>query len=362
MNCGEKIADLRKKNGMTQDDLGKEMNVSYQAVSKWERDESQPDFETMSKIAKFFNVPLSYFEEGGELATERKETEEPKQEESKEESKQAEVKRLVGTCTECGKAVYEGEEGEIEPKLLCRPCYAKKKEEQRIKDAESEELEREIKRDERKWHRRGFLWSSLAGIAVLLIAVIVSLSDKAYFFDKDTVIYNMIATFLLPILAYAAVSRLIWFFGQADGTFDDDEPKYKIAPSMIVGAIFAVTYIAVLSVYYCSVNTIDATTFAVCLVVFALLSFVFMSQYLWGGIVRSICFAGGLVLKMPGIIFTADIGGIFFLIFVKILFGIIVMTVFLITVLICEVAALVFSVFSFVPSLIRRIKTQKLED
>ena len=40
MNCGEKIAELRKKRGMTQDDLGKAMNVSYQAVSKWERDES----------------------------------------------------------------------------------------------------------------------------------------------------------------------------------------------------------------------------------------------------------------------------------------------------------------------------------
>ncbi len=77
MNCGEKIADLRKKRGMTQDELGKAMNVSYQAVSKWERDESQPDFETMTKIANLFGVPLGYFADGGEqteIKEERTET------------------------------------------------------------------------------------------------------------------------------------------------------------------------------------------------------------------------------------------------------------------------------------------------
>ena len=66
MNYGEKIAALRKKNDMTQAQLGDALNVTYQAVSKWERDETHPDFETMSKIAKLFRVPLSYFEEDNE--------------------------------------------------------------------------------------------------------------------------------------------------------------------------------------------------------------------------------------------------------------------------------------------------------
>ena len=69
---------------MTQDDLGKAMNVSYQAVSKWERDESQPDFETMTKIAKLFNVPLGYFAEDSE--TEEKSDKDTIKEEVKEES------------------------------------------------------------------------------------------------------------------------------------------------------------------------------------------------------------------------------------------------------------------------------------
>lgn len=67
MNCGEKIAALRKSRNMTQAELGNAMNVTYQAVSKRERGESEPDFDAMSKTVKFFDVPISYFEGGGQL-------------------------------------------------------------------------------------------------------------------------------------------------------------------------------------------------------------------------------------------------------------------------------------------------------
>ena len=41
MNIGEKIKDLRKKNDLTQEKLADYLNVSYQAVSKWECGGSQ---------------------------------------------------------------------------------------------------------------------------------------------------------------------------------------------------------------------------------------------------------------------------------------------------------------------------------
>ena len=66
MNCGEKISRLRKSNNMTQAELGDALSVTYQAVSKWERGESQPDFDTISKISKMFQVPISYFEDGSD--------------------------------------------------------------------------------------------------------------------------------------------------------------------------------------------------------------------------------------------------------------------------------------------------------
>ena len=77
---GKKIAALRKEKGMTQRELGEELNISYQAVSKWERGESYPDFDTISKMAKIFGVEISYFEssEEGEEETTPPEEEDDK--------------------------------------------------------------------------------------------------------------------------------------------------------------------------------------------------------------------------------------------------------------------------------------------
>lgn len=61
-NFGEKIRHLRKEINMTQEELGTKLNITYQAVSKWERNLSSPDFGTIVKISKIFNVSLEYFD------------------------------------------------------------------------------------------------------------------------------------------------------------------------------------------------------------------------------------------------------------------------------------------------------------
>ena len=43
MTLGEKIQELRRKNAMSQDVLAEKLEVSRQAVSKWERDEAMPE-------------------------------------------------------------------------------------------------------------------------------------------------------------------------------------------------------------------------------------------------------------------------------------------------------------------------------
>lgn len=43
MNIGSTISELRKKANMTQSEVAEQLGVSFQAVSKWERDESLPD-------------------------------------------------------------------------------------------------------------------------------------------------------------------------------------------------------------------------------------------------------------------------------------------------------------------------------
>lgn len=58
MTLGNKIAELRKSRGMTQDVLAKQLNVTNQAVSKWEADQCCPDVLLLPLIADIFEVSL----------------------------------------------------------------------------------------------------------------------------------------------------------------------------------------------------------------------------------------------------------------------------------------------------------------
>ncbi len=58
LQLGTKLADLRKKNGYSQEALAEKMGVSRQAVSKWERGESSPDTDTLIELARLYSVSL----------------------------------------------------------------------------------------------------------------------------------------------------------------------------------------------------------------------------------------------------------------------------------------------------------------
>lgn len=57
---GDKIKLLRRKRKLTQSQLANELNVSAQAVSKWEKGLSYPDIETIIKISELFGVTTDY--------------------------------------------------------------------------------------------------------------------------------------------------------------------------------------------------------------------------------------------------------------------------------------------------------------
>ena len=56
MLTGQRIADLRTKAGITQEQLAEKLYISREMVSKWERDISQPDYGMVEKIAEVFSV------------------------------------------------------------------------------------------------------------------------------------------------------------------------------------------------------------------------------------------------------------------------------------------------------------------
>ena len=53
---GERIANLRKKAGLTQEELAEKLGISPQAVSKWENDISCPDVMSIPDLAKILGV------------------------------------------------------------------------------------------------------------------------------------------------------------------------------------------------------------------------------------------------------------------------------------------------------------------
>lgn len=55
---GERIAYYRKLNAMTQEELASKLNISTQAVSKWEQKISSPDIMLLPEIAKIFNISI----------------------------------------------------------------------------------------------------------------------------------------------------------------------------------------------------------------------------------------------------------------------------------------------------------------
>lgn len=71
MTFGEKLQSLRQKAGMSQDGLAEKLNVSRQAASRWERDETMPETEKVVALADLFGVTTDYLLRTGQARQEK---------------------------------------------------------------------------------------------------------------------------------------------------------------------------------------------------------------------------------------------------------------------------------------------------
>ncbi len=60
MKFSDKLIKLRKSQGLSQEDLAEKLNVSRQAISRWEGGSAMPDAENILKISRIFNVTADY--------------------------------------------------------------------------------------------------------------------------------------------------------------------------------------------------------------------------------------------------------------------------------------------------------------
>lgn len=69
IKVGRQIFRLRRANGLTQNQLGEQVNVSFQAVSKWERGETLPDVALLPELAEALGTTVDNILRGGEKMT-----------------------------------------------------------------------------------------------------------------------------------------------------------------------------------------------------------------------------------------------------------------------------------------------------
>ncbi len=68
MEFSEKLKELRKQKGLTQEQLAEAINISRTAISKWESGKGYPNIDALRHLAKTFNVSIDDLLSTNELA------------------------------------------------------------------------------------------------------------------------------------------------------------------------------------------------------------------------------------------------------------------------------------------------------
>ena len=120
MSLGSKIKELRNSNGMTQKELSEKLNVTAQAVSRWESDEVEPSVGTIKQMATIFNVSTDELlgnETEPKIVEVEKIVEKPivvekpvMVEKDVVVEKPIQLHAVVGVCDYCKKPIYDNEE------------------------------------------------------------------------------------------------------------------------------------------------------------------------------------------------------------------------------------------------------------
>lgn len=64
MEFQQRLYELRKQSGLSQEGLASLLGVTRQAVQKWESGSSRPDMDNLAALARYFNVSLDYLVTG----------------------------------------------------------------------------------------------------------------------------------------------------------------------------------------------------------------------------------------------------------------------------------------------------------
>lgn len=173
MKIGSNIKTFRIKKGYTQKELADVLHVTYQAVSKWENDDSEPSFDMLKKICNILNCSLEdlFYSD----------------DEQHFNNRYNHNKQMLALCEKCNTPIYESNDinritdtikvgngkfrkTELKERIICNNCYNKiKDEEEQIRLTNESNLKEKIKR-RRRIH--SFIWPTLLFVIFLVVGII----------------------------------------------------------------------------------------------------------------------------------------------------------------------------------------------
>ena len=301
MTFGEKIRKLRTDANLTQKDLADKLNVTYQTVSKWETDINEPDFSTLKELAKILNCSIEYlFSDEDEVSEEINDKEEVVEENTtnifiENPVIETPTKTKIGACDDCGKELYEGENiHHVE-----KPSYAGIKEIVTICDSCFTKRKEDVEKQKRSLEKPIETPEKSKNI-------FKNIRNRK---DKKPLILSIV----LCVIAFIATLVVCIIYYDSVGIW------------LTIGLPFIIAYCVIAELY--------------CILSDSWIGDIFSEVASWS-------------IRFPGIIFTFDLDGLKFLIFMKILFGVIGFFIGVATFILAVSLSTVLSVFTFIPLLI----------
>ena len=185
MTLGEKIKKLRSEKGLTQKDLADQVHVTFQTVSKWEKDENEPDVSTLRELAKLFDCSMDCLLSEDDIKKEENVSEAPAKQESVTQTIIIHEKE-THTCERCHQSISSDElvmekicvesprrgfPGTYREGYYHKACLDALHEERR-------QIEEAAKKERaKKGAIKSFGWGIAVGIIALVVTLLVALND-----------------------------------------------------------------------------------------------------------------------------------------------------------------------------------------
>ncbi len=197
IKIADRLVELRKKNGLSQEQLADKLGLSRQAVSKWERAEASPDTDNLICLAKLYNVSLDEL-----LSTDETVEEIAKETKEKEEEKKSTAEKSKTTINEDG--IYIRDEDGSTVSISSDGILLKDGED--TLHIHGHILSKDDEEDSPKIKKQNIISGSLWGVSILVITLAYILIGL--FLDKGWALYWPLFLFapIIPSI-YDSISK-----------------------------------------------------------------------------------------------------------------------------------------------------------